>query len=119
MIKIQNYGYPVVFQSDNTYSLPSTTGAVQWNGSTRRFEVSTGSGWVAIDNTVTLNTDSQYGTMVEWAKKKMQEEQELAKLAETDPTVKDLVDQIKEKEDQLKMVQLLKKKEINESGQSV
>lgn len=119
MIKIQNYGYPVVFQSDNSYSLPSTTGAVQWNGMSKKFEVSTGSGWIAIDNIVQLNTDSHYGDMVVWAKKKMQEEKELEALAKSDPTIKDLVDQIKEKQDQLKIVQILKKKEINETGQSV
>ena len=119
MIKIQNYGYPVVFQSDNSYNLPSTTGAVQWNGMTKKLEVSNGSAWLAIDNTVTLNTDAIYNDMVQWAKKKMEEEKELEALAESDPTIKDLVNQIKEKQDQLKMVQLLKKKEINESSQSV
>lgn len=118
MIKIQNYGYPVVFQSDNSYSLPSMTGAVQWNGMSKRLEVSNGSAWVAIDNTVTLNTDAMYNDMVQWAKKKMEEEKELEALAQSDPTIKDLYDQIKQKQDQIKMVQLLKKKEVNETGQS-
>ncbi len=116
MIKIQNYGYPVVFQSDNSYSQPTATGAVQWNGMTKKFEVSTGGGWMAIDNTVQLNTDSQYASMVEWAKKKIQEEQELEKLAETDPTIRDLYNQIKEKQEQIKMVQILTKKETNETS---
>lgn len=113
MIKIQNSGYPVVFQMDNSYILPSITGAVQWNGMSKKFEVSNGSNWMAIDNSITLNSDAEYGNIVQWARKKMQEEQELERLAETDPTIKDLYDQLKIKQEQLKMVQILKKKETN------
>lgn len=113
MIKIQNYGYPVVFQTDNSYSLPAITGAVQWNGISKKFEVSTISGWAPIDNTIQLNSDAEYGNVMVWAKKKMQEEKELEALAANDPTVNDLVNQIKEKQEQIKMVQILKKQESN------
>jgi hypothetical protein len=55
MIKVQFTGsQPNMYQVDRNYNLPSITGAVQWNGATRSFEVSTGAsgGWQRIDNTV-------------------------------------------------------------------
>lgn len=93
MIKIQQSGYPVVWQIDNSYSLPSTTGQVRWNGVTKCFEVcdnnSYNSGWMRIDNTVQLSSDSQIQSVIEWAKKKMIEEDKLEKLMKEYPAVKD------------------------------
>lgn len=115
MIKIQNNGYPVVFQSDTSYNLPSSTGAVQWNGMSKQLEVSNGSNWMPINNTVNLNTDAMYGVVMDWAKKKMQEEQELETLAKENSAIRDLMTQIKEKQDQIKMVQTLIKQESSQS----
>jgi hypothetical protein len=42
----------------------------------------------------------------------MREEQELLVLAETNPAIKDLVNQIREKEEQIKIVQALIKEEV-------
>jgi hypothetical protein len=41
----------------------------------------------------------------------MQEEAERERLAETNPTIRDLMDQIKQKEEQLRIVQTLIKEE--------
>jgi len=49
---------------------------------------------------------------LEWAEKKRNEELEREQLAQKNPAVKDLLAQIKEKEDQIKMVQTLIKKEV-------
>lgn len=53
MIKVQFTGSnPNMFQLDRSYNQPSITGAVQWNGQMKWLEVSTGTGWQRIDNTV-------------------------------------------------------------------
>ena len=95
MIKIQQGSYPLVWQTDNSYSLPSITGQVRWNGATKCFEVcdnnnsSYNGGWIRIDNTVQLTSDSQIQSVIEWAKKKMIEDEKIEKLAKEYPAVKD------------------------------
>jgi hypothetical protein len=93
MIKIQSSSYPLVWQIDNSYSLPSTIGQVRWNGATKCFEVCDNSsyngGWVRIDNTVQLSSDPQIQSVIEWAKKKMIEDENIEKLAKEYPAVKD------------------------------
>lgn len=59
---------------------------------------------------VELDYDSL--SLLDWARKKRDEETMLARLAETNPTIKDLVNQIKDKQEQLKIVQTLIQKEI-------
>jgi hypothetical protein len=92
MIKIQSYGQtPTWYQTDTSYNLPSQTGAVQWNGTTKCFEVSTGpsGGWQRIDNTVQINNSSAYDINVigAWVTKKMQEEEETKKLRSKYPAL--------------------------------
>jgi len=97
MIKIQSSSYPLVWQVDNSYSLPSTTGQVRWNGSSKCFEVcdnnngnyTASGGWMRIDNTVQLSSDPQMQSILEWAKKKMIEDKNIEKLAKEYPAVKD------------------------------
>lgn len=95
MIKIQQSSYPLVWQIDNSYSLPSTTGQVRWNGNTKCFEVcdnnnsSYNGGWMRIDNTVQLSSDPQIQSVLEWAKKKMTEDAKIEQLAKEYPAVKD------------------------------
>jgi hypothetical protein len=47
---------PNMYQIDRSYNLPSITGAVQWNGSSKCFEVSVGNAWQRIDNTVEMTS---------------------------------------------------------------
>jgi len=94
MIKIQQSSYPLVWQIDNSYSLPSTTGQVRWNGQQKCFEVcdngnSYNGGWVRIDNTIQLSSDPQVQSVLEWAKKKMAEDEKIEQLAKEYPAVKD------------------------------
>lgn len=107
MIKVNVIGMPIVYQNDNNWQQPSFTGAVQWNGNTKKLQVHTGSYWVDIDNNVTLNCDNNLMNVIRWAEKKMREEVELEKLSQDYPAVKDLLDQIQEKQHQLKMVKTL------------
>lgn len=91
MIKIQSYNYPIVYQVDRSYSLPGITGQVRWNGNSKCFEVcdNTVSGsWIRIDNTVELSSDGQISDIINWAKKKMAEEENINKLIEKYPSLK-------------------------------
>jgi len=90
MIKIQNYGStPGWYQIDTSYNQPSITGAVQWNGATKCFEVSTGSTWQRIDNTVQISNSSAFDINVigAWVFKKMAEEEETKKLRSKYPAL--------------------------------
>jgi len=90
MIKIQSYGStPGWYQIDTSYNLPSTTGAVQWNGATKSFEVSIGSSWQRIDNTVQIQNSGTYDINVigNWVMNKMAEEEETKKLRSKYPAL--------------------------------
>ena len=90
MIKIQQYG-PTLgwYQTDQSYNLPSQTGAVQWNGTTKCLEVSSGpsGGWQRIDNTVQIHNSYDINTIASWVMKKMQEEEETKKLRSKYPAL--------------------------------
>jgi hypothetical protein len=60
---------------------------------------------------VGLNAEAE--SLLDWAKKKRDEEIEIDLLAAANPTVKNLLEQIKEKEDQIQMVMTLIKKEVS------
>ena len=81
MILIQHTGHPPAgYQIDRSYNLPSITGAVQWNGINKCFEVSIGSTWQRIDNTVEFHNSIDIQAMYNWIeeqKRKQAEEQEL------------------------------------------
>jgi len=89
MIKIQSYGStPGWYQVDTSYNQPSITGAVQWNGATKCFEVSTGSTWQRIDNTVQIqNSGYDINVIGAWVFKKMAEEEETKKLRSKYPAL--------------------------------
>jgi hypothetical protein len=63
-------------------------------------------------NTASVDLSGEAVSLLEWARKKRNEELELARLAETNPTIKDLMDQIKQKQEQLSIVQTLIKEEV-------
>ena len=91
MIKIQSFQNPIVWQVDRQYLLPSQSGQVRWNGNMKQFEVCDNSSgaWYKIDNSVELSCDPQTHQILEWAKKKMVEDERIEKLAKEYPAVKD------------------------------
>ena len=107
MIKTSFYGYPLIYQNDNTYSLPNYTGAVQWNGNSKKFQVSSGSTWYDIDNQINFNVDSRLQPIVEWAEKKMREEKELEEKSKNNPALADLLKQRNNIEEKIKTVETL------------
>ena len=107
MINIIQNAEPLFYQVDRGYMQPHVTGAVQWNGNTKQFEVSNGISWMAINGNVELNTSADIVEMLAWAKHKMQEEKELATLAATSPTVADLVNTISDARSKIAIVKTL------------
>ena len=88
MIKIQSYGSsPGWYQVDQSYQLPNITGAVQWNGTTKCFEVSNGASWQRIDNTVQISNTYDMSMIAQWVTKKMAEEEETKKLRSKYPAL--------------------------------
>lgn len=111
MLKINFYGNSPFYQIDKSYNLPSCTGAVQWNGNTKRLEVSTGSTWVTLDNEIYLAMGDDIEKDLSWIRNKRKEEEELMKLSEAYPTVTALLEKRKEIDAQISMITTLVKKE--------
>ena len=88
MIKIQSYGSsPGWYQVDQSYQLPNITGAVQWNGTTKCFEVSNGASWQRIDNTIQISNSYDMSMIAQWVMNKMKEEEETKKLRSKYPAL--------------------------------
>jgi len=84
---------------------------------TQQFKVFDGSTWQTMYSyTPMIQLDGEAESLLNWARTKKQEETHLADLAKNNPVVKDLVDQIKQKEEQLRMVQILLKPETTPMG---
>ena len=99
----------------NGYSNAQGVGNMRYNTSTQNIEIYDGSVWITMNSgyaTVALTTEAEQ--LLDWARKKRDEEMSLELLAMNNPTIKDLVNQIKEKQDQIKMVQTLMKSSGNE-----
>ena len=89
-----------------------SVGQLQFNTNTQRLEVYNGSSWQMLNlGTYYVGLNPEAEQILDWARTKMYEERELEKLSAEHPAIKDLVEQIKQKEDQIKMVKNLIKKE--------
>ena len=89
-----------------------SVGHMRFNPSQQRIEVYDGNYWIELNMSnvsVALTPDAEVA--MDWTIKRMKEESELAKLAETNPTIADLVEQKKNLDNQIKMVQILIKEE--------
>ena len=91
------------------------TGMVAYDGSSQTMKVFDGNTWLTLGGGVAnIHLTQNAISILKWAEQKMLEEAERNKLAETTPAIKDLMDQIKEKEEQIKMVVTLIKSPGNE-----
>ena len=94
------------------YSTAPGVGNMRYNPNNQNIEVFDGSTWIILSaHHANINLSDETVSVLQWAKKKMLEEAERNKLAETNPAIKDLVNQIKDKEEQIKIVQALIKEE--------
>ena len=95
------------------YSNGPGVGNLRYNPNGNNIEVFDGSSWIVMHTTsATVDLSGEAILLLEWARKKRNEELELERLAETSPAIKDLVNQIKEKQEQIKIVQTLIKEEV-------
>jgi len=84
------------------------TGDMRYDLESQCIKVFDGNSWQLLSGgvaTVDLTYEAQ--SLLDWAREKKNEEMILAKQAQENPAIKDLVEQIKLKQDQIKMVQTL------------
>jgi hypothetical protein len=104
-----NTSVPYVNQNINN----PIQGMIRINGTD--MQVFEGTTWMTMNTSyasVGLSPDAEL--LLDWAKKKRSEEMELEALAQTNPTIRDLLDTIKQKEEQMTIVRTLIKKEVKE-----
>ena len=95
------------------YSNAPGVGNMRYNPNNQNIEVFDGSTWIILSaHHANINLTPDAVSLLEWARKKRDEELELARLAESSPVIKDLINQVKEKEEQIKVVQTLIKEEV-------
>ncbi len=98
----------------NNYSGAQGVGNLRFNTTNQSMEVYDGNGWITLQmGHVNVGLTPEAESILDWAKKKRDEEIEIDLLAAANPTVKNLLEQIKEKEDQIQMVMTLIKKEVS------
>ena len=95
------------------YSNAPGVGNMRYNPSNQNIEVYDGSTWIILSaHHANINLSDEAVSLLEWARKKRNEELELERLAQTSPAIKDLITQIEEKEEQIRVVQTLLKEEV-------
>jgi hypothetical protein len=88
-------------------------GNMRYNPNSQNIEVYDGSTWIILSaHHTNINLSDDAVSLLEWARKKRDEDLERERLAQTNPVIKDLVNQIKDKEEQIKVVQTLIKEEV-------
>lgn len=98
----------------NTNSGSMQVGDMRFNIQNQCVEVFDGYNWVQMGTShASIGLSPEAERLLDWARMKMMEEMELEALAEKNPTIKDLVDQIKETQNKIKVVQTLIKDEVN------
>ena len=92
----------------NNYGGSVGVGNMRYNTSTQTMEVYDGTTWIMLNMSYAdVNLSGEAESLLDWVQKKRDEEFRRQALAESNPAIKDLVEQIKEKEDQIKMIQTL------------
>jgi hypothetical protein len=104
-------GYPSATYISNS-SGPGV-GNMRYNPNSQNIEVFDGSIWVIMQSSnAYISLDNEAVMLLEWVRKKRDEDLEVERLAETNSTIKDLVNQVKEKQEQIRIVQALVKEEV-------
>jgi hypothetical protein len=97
----------------NMSSNQPMVGALSFEYNSQSMKVYDGNGWLTVGGGVAnIHLTPNAINILKWAEQKMLEEAERNKLAETFPAIKDLMNQIKEKEEQISIVQSLIKEEV-------
>lgn len=92
----------------NGYGGAQGVGNMRYNTTNQSMEVFDGNNWMKLnEGTASVALSGEVEALLDWARKKRAEEWELERLAQEHPSIKDLVDQINLKKEQIKMVQTL------------
>jgi hypothetical protein len=92
----------------NGYSGAQGVGNMRYNTSMQKIEVFDGNNWIQLNMGIQgIGLTGEAESLLNWAAKKRNEELEIESLAKDNPAIKDLVDQIKEKQHQVKMIKTL------------
>ena len=95
------------------YSTAAGVGNMRYNPNNQNIEVYDGSTWIILSaHHANISLSDETVSLLEWARKKRDEELEMERLAQTNSTIKDLVTQLKEKQEQIHVVKTLLKEEI-------
>jgi len=73
---------------------PDVSGMVRWNIVQSRMEVYDGHSWVTLGSSATVGLTPEATGILDWARKKMQEEEQIEKLVATHPGIRDLKDKL-------------------------
>ena len=96
----------------NQYSGAMNVGDLRYNVSIQRLEVYDGNSWIELNTShASVGLTPEAEMALDWAISKRNEDLALEHLARTNPTIGDLVNQKKELDDKIKMVQILMKEE--------
>ena len=83
-------------------------GVLAFDAGSQSMKVFDGNNWLTVGGgSANINLTPNAVSILKWAEGKMMEDMRLKALAEKHPAINDLLNQIKEKEDQIKMVQTL------------
>ena len=97
----------------STYVGVQGVGNLRFNTNNQNMEVYDGNSWITLQmGHVNVGLNSRAEDLLDWAEKKMTEELELEVLANSNPTIKDLMETIKQKQEQITIVKALIKKEV-------
>ncbi len=108
-----NGGMPSPTYINNHSTGLMNVGDVRYNTNVQRFELYDGNMWVAMaESHASIGLTPEAERLLDWARQKMMEELELESLAEKNATIKDLVNQIKETQTKIKVVQTLIRDEV-------
>lgn len=99
----------------NGHSGLQGVGNMRYNTSSQNMEVFDGNSWVMLNMAVpSVGLTGEAESLLDWARQKRIEDLELESLAKEHPSIKDLVNDIEKKKDQIKMIKTLIKSPGNE-----
>ena len=105
-------GSGTTYVSKSYSSNAHQTGNMMYDMDQQCIKVFDGNSWQTLGmGHASVELDYDSSSLLDWARKKRDEEMIINRLAETNPTIKDLVNQIKDKQEQIKIVQTLIQKE--------
>jgi hypothetical protein len=97
----------------NMSSNQPMVGALSFDYNSQSMKAYDGNTWLTVGGGVAnIHLTPNAQSILKWAEKKMNEEQEYEHLASTNPTIKSLVDEMNKYKNQIEMVKILMKEEV-------